>query len=132
PRGGELWNKMMNSCHGFQGHTKRYSPEEGGYLLVDIRSIIELPDLFLDDDIGNTDDGSTLEDDILEGSAKVYGGRIVDRKKYEELVKPGCAWCGDMADWSDRDDIEWVQADEHVCCQCKYDSMVHHHFGVLK
>ncbi|MGL5324012.1 MAG: class II glutamine amidotransferase, partial [Aeromonas sp.] len=46
PRGGELWNKMMNSCHGFQGHTKRYSPEEGGYLLVDIRSIIELPDLF--------------------------------------------------------------------------------------
>lgn len=131
PRGGPLWEKMINSCHGFQGHTKRYSPEEGGYLLVDIRSIIELPDLFLDE-IGNEDDGSGLENDVLEDSTQVYGGRIVDREKYEDLVKHGCAWCGDMTDWADRNDIEWVQADEHVCGQCKHDSMVKHHFGVFK
>lgn len=106
PEAGELWVKLMSSPNLFRAFVKNYSmDEEGKYLIVDIRTIMEI-----------------VSSDLVEDTPTLtyigYEGEEIDAKEYDKRTCKGCAWCASPVDESDAEDLVWFSKADFLCGSC--------------
>lgn len=107
-KGSTMWHKLMKSPHLFSGIPKSYSGLDGGYLTVDLRTVEEI--------IGEV----SYDDDMPPQTYVVHGGKVVSEDKFKELVsKCGCAWCGEVVNTEDAEDLVWCDDQTFVCAGCQ-------------
>lgn len=106
-KGGELWEKLMESTSYFKCECKSFTSVDGGYLVADLRSV-EPVDLPFDVPV----------DDVPQETFYVYANRAVNEEGFNSLVRCGCAWCSTIPDAEDSDKIVWLGMDTFVCDSC--------------
>jgi predicted glutamine amidotransferase len=104
------WHEMLLNDEVYQGTPKMFKSRQGGYLVLDLRTIREIP--------GLAEELASAAEDEDETLIKVYGGRMVSRRTFLYLVDHGCGWCGSPIDESDFGEIQWVDADTCMCPTC--------------
>lgn len=106
--GGLLWDSLAMSPNIWSGVAKKFTPSDGGFLVIDLRTLEDKGDLFDNVDIP-----------FKEGGYKVYGGRLVDILEYDRVTSQGCCWCSGCVGYADAPKLVWVSPDEFVCPDCQ-------------
>ncbi len=96
----EQWENLLTSPNLFKVTAKSCNYVGGGYLTVDLRSIIEVieeegPELF-----------------------KIYDGEMVTEEQFNLATSCGCCWCTQAPDAADADDIIWFDKENFLCKSC--------------
>jgi hypothetical protein len=107
------YKKMMASPNGFRGEAKSYSAIDGGYLVVDQRTIVEVED---------------FSEDAPQASYPLFDGRLVPLDEWKKATQgSSCAWCADVAGSEDAHNIIWLDRSSHVCLSCQDSPVVQEH-----
>lgn len=116
-----------------RGKVKAAKNIEGGYLLLDRRSVRELIDAKKEEEVLiPEDDGGTPEDDVpfepgdsdgddaIDEMFKVgKAGYFANLGDFKRLVKDGCAECSDPIFPEDCEDLIWIYDDRPMCLRCQ-------------
>lgn len=106
PASGELWNKLMASPNLFRAFVKNYSMDEKGkYLIVDIRTILEI-----------------IPADLVEDTPVLtfigFEGEEISAQEYADRTCKGCAWCASPVDEDEADELVWFSKRDFICGSC--------------
>ncbi len=103
-----FWDSIVNSAEVWQCVAKRFSGLDGGYLLGDLRTLVELPGL-LDE----------LEEEGNDPTLTGFQGRQLTAAEYEDRTSCGCGWCASQVGLKEAKDLLWVSDTSFLCPDCK-------------
>jgi len=100
----DLWNTLREAMGTFKGKVKRVTVNEGGYGLIDVRTIEVIEDVDEDDE----------DDKCLHG----HNGQLLTLAEWEHATNKGCAWCTETPFATEHEELVWLSSHEHVCADC--------------
>ena len=117
--GGLTWDEMMESPDIWSGTAKRFTPTDGGYLVIDLRTLKNEGSFFGEKEDIPFDTGTDADQTF-----KVYGMRYVNEQEFGRLTSQGCCWCSGTVDSDDAKKLHWVSPDEFICPDCQHNPTV--------
>lgn len=105
------WDMYIDSNRIFQGRVKSYKDVDGGYLLIDLRSVKEqVPD-----------EGEVVIEEEGQDTYSVmpFRGTQISYQEWERKTAQGCAWCAEAPHPHEAKELLWLDGpDEFVCAGC--------------
>lgn len=120
----DLWESLEDAAletgiRYFKGEAKKLSCSPYCYLLIDLRSVVEVF-LGMGNTLGNEADWGDQQNPVPDSELMYsgYRGEDLTEKEFFDKTAVGCAWCSDIPQLVESEEITWISANEHVCVSC--------------